>query len=95
MFLFVSRPPKIIDGVQCPECNEESFVIDSRDVEMARRRRRQCKNCGHRYTTYEVHADEYLKETFKVNTTQLDLVIATLRAIKVQFGDTNGGHGKN
>lgn len=40
----------------CPNCNQhDSKVLESRDVEngMAIRRRRQCLNCGYRFTTYE------------------------------------------
>lgn len=40
----------------CPNCNQhDSKVLESRDVEngAAIRRRRQCLNCGYRFTTYE------------------------------------------
>jgi len=40
----------------CPACNhEDTKVIDSRLVEEGRvvRRRRECLECGHRFTTYE------------------------------------------
>jgi len=42
--------------MKCPYCSfEESKVVDSRATEdnMAIRRRRECLNCGKRYTTYE------------------------------------------
>lgn len=42
--------------MKCPYCNyEESKVVDSRSSEdkAAIRRRRECLNCGKRYTTYE------------------------------------------
>lgn len=42
--------------MKCPYCNgEESKVVDSRATEddEAIRRRRECLNCGKRYTTYE------------------------------------------
>lgn len=42
--------------LKCPYCNgEESKVVDSRATEddEAIRRRRECLNCGKRYTTYE------------------------------------------
>lgn len=41
--------------MKCPYCNKESTkVIDSRGAENnSIRRRRQCENCGKRYTTYE------------------------------------------
>lgn len=41
--------------MKCPECGcEESKVIDSRPTENKVRRRRECINCGMRFTTYEI-----------------------------------------
>lgn len=41
--------------MKCPECGcEESKVIDSRPTENKVRRRRECINCGSRFTTYEI-----------------------------------------
>ncbi len=38
----------------CPSCGYyDSKVIDSREVNEGVRRRRQCLECGHRFTTYE------------------------------------------
>jgi transcriptional repressor NrdR len=40
--------------VNCPYCGHiDSKVIDSRDVNDGIRRRRQCLECGSRFTTYE------------------------------------------
>lgn len=42
--------------MKCPYCNTESTkVVDSRaaDDNTSIRRRRQCENCGRRFTTYE------------------------------------------
>lgn len=42
--------------MKCPYCeNEDSKVIDSRHTEDGRaiRRRRECEQCGRRFTTYE------------------------------------------
>jgi transcriptional repressor NrdR len=40
--------------MKCPYCSsEDSRVIDSRDVNDGVRRRRQCLECGSRFTTYE------------------------------------------
>ena len=40
--------------MRCPFCDfEDSKVIDSRTVDSAVRRRRQCLRCGLRYTTLE------------------------------------------
>ena len=41
--------------MKCPACGcEESKVIDSRPTENKVRRRRECIQCGARFTTYEI-----------------------------------------
>ncbi len=41
--------------MRCPFCNyEDTKVIDSRPSDEKKRRRRECTNCGKRFTTYEV-----------------------------------------
>lgn len=41
--------------MRCPFCNfEDTKVIDSRPSENKKRRRRECSNCGKRFTTYEI-----------------------------------------
>ncbi|NLZ45699.1 MAG: transcriptional repressor NrdR [Clostridiales bacterium] len=41
--------------MKCPFCNfEDTKVIDSRPSDERKRRRRECSNCGKRFTTYEV-----------------------------------------
>ena len=42
--------------MQCPKCHHQnSRVIDSRQADDGRaiRRRRECENCGQRFTTFE------------------------------------------
>ena len=40
--------------MRCPYCFHESTkVVDKRDVDEATRRRRECKECGKRFTSYE------------------------------------------
>ena len=40
--------------MRCPYCtHDDSKVIDSRNVNEAVRRRRECLECGSRFTTYE------------------------------------------
>ena len=42
--------------MRCPKCeHEDTRVIESRDVAKGEsvRRRRECEDCDHRYTTYE------------------------------------------
>ena len=49
--------------VRCPWCgNQQDRVVDSRTAEegVAIRRRRQCANCGRRFTTYERAEDVVL-----------------------------------
>ncbi len=49
--------------MQCPSCNHpEDRVVDSRTSRGGRatRRRRECLNCGHRFTTYEQIEEEPL-----------------------------------
>ena len=48
--------------MRCPQCKcLDDKVVDSRTVKegVGVRRRRECLNCGHRYTTYEgiIHAE--------------------------------------
>ena len=40
----------------CEKCGCDSYVTDSRITEYGIRRRRQCENCGHRWSTIEVMA---------------------------------------
>ncbi len=41
--------------MKCPFCGfEDTKVIDSRPSEEKKRRRRECTNCGKRFTTYEI-----------------------------------------
>lgn len=79
----------IVDGVQCPRCNGESRVFNSRDVNGARWRRRRCVQCGHRYSTYEIHAKEY-ERLKRIDVSQIDAAITVLRTIKTQLGECNG-----
>ncbi len=40
--------------MQCPYCgDEDTKIIDSRSLERKKRRRRECINCGRRFTTFE------------------------------------------
>ncbi len=39
--------------MRCVYCNNETKVLDKRDNEEYTRRRRECMNCGKRFTTYE------------------------------------------
>lgn len=49
----------------CPKCGSDSYVIDSRDKPYGIRRRRQCENCGYKWTTLETRIESYMR--FKVD----------------------------
>lgn len=38
----------------CPKCEGSTRVLETRDTGAGTRRRRECRRCGHRFTTYEV-----------------------------------------
>lgn len=40
--------------MMCPKCNSKSRVINSRPSNYGIYRRRQCLECGHRFSTQEV-----------------------------------------
>jgi transcriptional regulator NrdR family protein len=88
-------------GLGCPKCQRgSSAVLDSRDSlsGKCRRRRHECVNCGERFTTYEITAAEYERvKAIRIDVSKLSATIATLRALKAQFGDSNGhsNHVKN
>jgi hypothetical protein len=49
-------------SARCPKCGNYLFrVIESRNINGVKRRRRACKDlgCGHRETTYEVSSADY------------------------------------
>jgi transcriptional regulator NrdR family protein len=76
-------------GLDCPNCSSPLCrVVDSRPRENkdVRYRRHLCEECGHRFTTYEVRAEEYERmEAIKPDVAAVESTIATLRAIKEQF----------
>ena len=72
--------------MRCPYCRQaDSRVIDSRSIEDDRgiKRRRECSNCGRRFTTYEMVEQLPLmvvkhngsKQVFERNTTLLNGLI--------------------
>jgi hypothetical protein len=45
----------------CETCGAEGLVTDSRPTENAVRRRRQCPNCGRRWTTFELTEEQVME----------------------------------
>ena len=49
-------------GYKCPECGGEATTIEGRDTAEYYRRRKECKSCKTRFTTYEtIFKDEEKK----------------------------------
>ena len=45
----------------CPVCGEKTRTTNSRSNVESVRRRRECRECGHRFTTIELEVDLYRK----------------------------------
>lgn len=43
----------------CPICGGETHIINSRPSEDSVRRRRECTECKHRFSTVEIDSDYY------------------------------------
>lgn len=54
-----TRTPVNKIGLACPECGHTiSYVKDSHATDVYVRRRRECRRCGERFTSYETHVGE-------------------------------------
>lgn len=47
--------------MRCMKCGGETQTIDSRPDDITVRRRRKCKDCGHRFTTFEFAAEDFVE----------------------------------
>lgn len=57
--------------MQCPRCKAYGLsCTDSRTDGETIRRRRRCLNCGYRFTTYEISAEDYRKLKGEVEGTE-------------------------
>ena len=45
--------------MNCPVCDGETFVYDSRPKQDSTNRRRKCLSCGYKFTTVEIDRDFY------------------------------------
>ena len=72
--------------MRCPKCGgENTRVIDSRmqEVTNAIKRRRECRTCGHRFTTFE-----RCEDPIEVDDIELELRSRTVRAVSShEIGD--------
>ena len=77
--------------MNCPECNNSTKVIESRESSNSIRRRRECISCNERFTTHEkihiaaitVVKRDWTKEDFSIEKLEKSIRIAcTKRPIK-------------
>lgn len=52
--------------MKCPKCGSPTAVLDTRD-KGEWERRRQCKSCGHRFSTVEIVRDDLRRIRLKAN----------------------------
>lgn len=45
----------------CPVCGGDTRIIDSRNKDDHKKRRRVCQECGYKFNTIEIDMDLYLK----------------------------------
>lgn len=69
--------------MECPYCgHEDSRVVDTRETSGGIRRRRECKKCQQRFTTYErvvVHALQVVKRDGRREDFSREKILAGLR----------------
>ena len=78
-------------SIQCPKCGSDaSSVVDSRTWSPGQRerfrygaegirRRRECGNCGERFTTHEMIAGSWVDESLQEKANKWDGLIESLR----------------
>ncbi len=65
--------------MNCPKCNSKTDLVDHCKIKSSVRRRRECRECFHRFTTYEVPAESYkVAEIAKAIRSDMERVIAIL-----------------
>lgn len=79
-----------MEGIVCPGCNSiRTKVIDSRDHEFGRKRRRLCQRCGERFTTWEM--TEATSHVYEVS--EIYKALSKMKAIFDEAFETIGDFG--
>ena len=75
--------------LQCPRCQGESGVRDSRPIGRTIRRRRECKQCRWRWSTFELSA-EYMHAVRIITRSAREMLASStsLLADLEKIGDT-------
>lgn len=69
--------------MNCPQCLGDTKVTDSRDANLGVRRRRECLECAHRFSTYEIESSDL--EEIK----ELILSVKLLEPLKRSLADAS------
>ena len=72
----------------CPNCGRSAVrVLESKKAQHGQRRRKECEECKHRFTTYEISSEAYAKhEHFLRLHQQLSRLICNSVADQVEGG---------
>ena len=71
----------------CPRCREKTVVINSRETINGVRRRRECPNCGLRFTTKELVWLEEMTDCESRLKRKVALLQASLNSMKDLLGE--------
>lgn len=68
--------------MKCLECQSRTEVLETNQRPIGTRRRRQCLECGYRFTTNEIPAEEWFELTGHATRPKVDLdVLDAVRAL--------------
>lgn len=66
----------------CPICGGDTSIIDSRNKDDYKKRRRICQECGYKFNTIEIDMDLYLKMEVKMIIENQEEVLAALEYLR-------------
>lgn len=66
----------------CPICGGDTRVVDSRNKDDHKKRRRVCQKCGYKFKTIEIDMDLYLKMEVKMIIENQEEVLAALEYLR-------------
>lgn len=69
----------------CPKCDSNTSVIDSRVTMASVRRRRCCKMCRYRFTTYEYGPGEWDKLPLPAIVTKIKTLCEDAKQIQIEL----------
>lgn len=76
----------------CPVCGGDTRIVDSRNKDDHKKRKRVCQKCGYKFNTIEIDMDLYLKMEVKMIIENQEEVLAALEYLR-NFSSLIGGIG--